>query len=154
MAKLGGWMDWLGAGRQGGRREGADYRLRALPREEILLYVKEIDNRQAERRSNPKETMASTGIAAGVVAFSLLAILMLLPGTYSVLVSHQMETLKQDRAELVNTLREVRAERARMESPEQVETWAQKEFVVPAANAVLYTGPSLEKVAKLNPEGR
>ena len=36
-------MEWLGATKAPARREKTDFRLRALPREDILLFVKEID---------------------------------------------------------------------------------------------------------------
>lgn len=150
MATFGGLMEWLGAAKAPARREKSDFRLRALPREDILLYVKDIDNTGAERTADTRETLANVGMAGGVIATSMLVIALLLPGTYSLVVSHRIEELKQEREQLVNTLRSARAERARLESPAQVEQWAGREFVAPAANAVLYAAPGGETVAKLS----
>lgn len=152
MATLGGLMEWLGAAKAPARRERSDYRLRALPREDILLYVKEIGYEGVERIADRRETLASVSMAGGVLATSLLVIALLLPGTYSMLAGHRIEELKRERTELVNTLRQKRAERARLESPAQVEQWAGEEFVAPAANAVLYAAPGGETVAKLGRE--
>ncbi len=100
-------------------------------REDILLFVKEIDNAGVERVADSKETLANVGMAGGVLATSVLVIALLLPGTYSLVVSHRIEEMKQNREQLVNTLRSMRAERARLESPAQVEQWAATEFVAP-----------------------
>jgi hypothetical protein len=147
-------MEWLGAAKAPARREKSDFRLRALPREDILLYVKEIDNAGVERVADGQETLANVGMAGGVLATSVLVIALLLPGTYSLLVSHRIEELKQDRAQLVNTLRSLRTERAKLESPAQVEQWAAAEYVAPVATAVMYAAPNRETVAKLGQGGR
>lgn len=149
MATIGGLMEWLGATKAPARREKTDFRLRALPREDILLFVKEIDQAGVVRVADGKETLANVGMAGGVLATSLLVIALLLPGTYSMVVSHRIEELKQERAQLTNTLRQKRAERARLESPAQLEQWAGDEFIAPPANAVLYAAPGGETVAKL-----
>lgn len=154
MATLGGLMEWLGAAKAPARREKSDFRLRALPREDILLFVKEIDNAGVERVADGQETLANVGMAGGVLATSVLVIALLLPGTYSLVVSHRIEEMKQNREKLVNTLRTMRAERARLESPAQVERWAAAEFVAPVATAVVYAAPGGETVAKLGQSGR
>lgn len=149
MATLGGLMEWLGASKAPARREKSDFRLRALPREDILLYVKEIDHAGVARVADSKETLASVGMAGGVLAASVMVIALLLPGTYTMVAGHKIEELKQERVQLLNTLRQKRAERARLESPAQVEQWAGNEFIAPAANAVLYAAPGGVTVAKL-----
>lgn len=154
MATLGGLMEWLGAAKAPARREKSDFRLRALPREDILLYVKEIDNAGVDRVADGQETLANVGMAGGVLATSVLVIALLLPGTYSLLVSHRIEEMKQDREQLVNTLRSMRAERAKLESPAQVEQWAATEYVAPVATAVMYAAPGRETVAKLGQGSR
>ncbi|HPT25693.1 MAG TPA: hypothetical protein PLZ95_04670, partial [Bryobacteraceae bacterium] len=97
MATIGGLMEWLGATKAPARREKTDFRLRALPREDILLFVKEIDQAGVVRVADGKETLANVSMAGGVLATSLLVIALLLPGTYSMVVSHRIEELKQER---------------------------------------------------------
>jgi hypothetical protein len=116
--------------------------------------VKEIDNAGVERVADGQETLANVGMAGGVLATSVLVIALLLPGTYSLVVSHRIEAMKQNREQLVNTLRSMRAERAKLESPAQVEQWAATEYVAPVATAVMYAAPNRETVAKLGQGGR
>lgn len=155
MTSLAGLYDWLVAGKAAGkaavrRREGQDYRLRALPREEIHFYVKEIDNTRLVRLPDRRDTASSMALAGGVVLAAALIVLVLTPGGYSLLASRQMERLKTEREHLVNTLRELRVEEARLLSPVQMEQWAGEKFVEPAASAVVFAPPSEGTVASLN----
>ena len=67
MRSLAAVYDWLGAGRpeeeQHQRPEPPDYRLRALPREDIHLYVKPIDNTNVVRVVDKKDWMANIWVA-------------------------------------------------------------------------------------------
>jgi hypothetical protein len=158
MTSLVGLIEWLGAGKAASRaaarrQERDDYRLRALPREDIHLFVKEMDNSRVIRLPDRGDTMASVGMTGGVLMASLLLIGMLLPGTYSMLVSHRIQKLHTQRDVMVNTLRELRVKRAALEGPAEVEKWTGPEFVAPAAGAVLFAGPPQGTVAAL-PRGQ
>lgn len=132
---------------RGGR--AADFRVRSLPKEEIHVYVKAIDNANVVRLVDNKDWRASAGMAGGVIAASLLLILLLLPGGYSLLASRRMEQLKSEREVLVNELRVLRSREAALLSPRQLEEWAGEKFVNPTAAAVVFAPPSKGTVASL-----
>lgn len=153
MTSLAGLYEWLVAGKAASRAasrrgEALDYRIRALPREEILLYVKEIDNTKVVRLTDRKDTAFSLGMAASVVATATLLIALLMPGGYSLLASRRMERLKSEKELLVNTLRELRVKEARMVSAEKLEEWAGTQFVEPTSETALFAPPTKGTVAK------
>jgi hypothetical protein len=145
-------FDWLAAGNAAAQRKQPvnDCRLRALPKEEIHLYVKPIDNTRVVRLVDRKDWAASVGMAGGVVTASLLLILLLLPGGYSMMASRKLEQLRSEREQLVNTLKELRVREAQLLSPRQLEEWAGGKFVDPPASSVVYALPSDEAVAALS----
>lgn len=153
MTRLGAMIGWLTAGRagtrtlgNGGRGEG---RLRPLPKEEIYVFVKAIDNTKLVGVVDQKDWAASAGVAGSVVVASLLLIGLLLPGGVNLLASHRMEALKKERAVLVNELRDLRAKEASLKSPDKLEEYAGDRFVTPAASAVLFAAPGRGTVAAL-----
>lgn len=150
---LGAMFGWLTAGREAGgvldRNNGGDCRLRPLPKEEIYVFVKAIDNTKLVRVVDRKDWAASAGVAGSVVVASLLLIALLLPGGWSLLASHRMEQLKRERAQLVNELRDLRVKEAALKSPEKLEEYAGDRFVTPAATAVVFAAPTQGTVASL-----
>ncbi|QOY91619.1 hypothetical protein [Paludibaculum fermentans] len=154
MTSLAALFDWLAAGKAmssaAARRGNAtDFRLRRLPKEEIHLYVKSIDNTTVVRLVDKKDWLASVGMAGGVLTASLLLIAMLLPGGYTLLASHRMEQLKHDRDRMTNELRVLRSRQAALVSPSQLEQYAGHNFTTPAAAAVIFAPPSKGAVASL-----
>lgn len=153
MTTLGALFGWLTAGKAasgalGGGRRGS-YRLRPLPKEEIYVFVKAIDNTKLVRVVDQKDWAASAGVAGSVVVASLLLIGLLLPGGVNLLVGHRMEALKKERAVLVNELRELRAKEAGLKSPDKLDEYAGDQFVTPAASAVVFAAPARGTVAAL-----
>ena len=79
MRSLAAVYDWLGAGRpepeeeKQQRPEPPDYRLRALPREDIHLYVKPIDNTNVVRVVDKKDWMANIWVAGSALLCSLMS---------------------------------------------------------------------------------
>ncbi|MEJ5368262.1 MAG: hypothetical protein WHT08_08100 [Bryobacteraceae bacterium] len=156
MSGLEALLDWFAAGKEAvasaERREECDARLRALPREELFLYVKPIDNSRvpcvAHRRQVAEWVATSMAAAAG--ALILMATLMV--PAMSFRMSHQLESLKQERAALLNELRALRSEEAQLRSAEKLEQYAGERFVAPPPGAVVYAPPAKSTVAAL--EGR
>lgn len=146
MTSLAGLYDWLVAGKAASRAEGQsdapDYRLRALPREDILLFVKAIDNDNLVEVRDTRDWFASLSMVAGVLVASLVVIALLLPGGYSLLASRRMNALEYERGMLINQLRELRVREAQLLSPRNVDQWAGDRFVTPAANTVVYAAPA------------
>lgn len=146
MTSLAGLYDWLVAGkaasRADGQSEAPDYRLRALPREDILLFVKTIDNENLVAVRDTRDWFASVSMVAGVLAASLLMIALLLPGGYALLASRRMNTLRNERETMINQLRQLRVEEAQLLSPRNMEAWAGSRFVAPAADQVVFAAPA------------
>jgi hypothetical protein len=153
MTSLAALIDWLVADRAAGRRrrEG-DFRLRALPKEEIHLWVKEIDNSRAIRLVDKKDWWRSLGMACGVMMASVLLIALLLPSAYGLLASKRMQDLESHRQALVNQLRELRVREARLTRPENLRQWAGDRFIDPPASSVVYAPPARGTVASLRTE--
>lgn len=154
MTSLAGLYDWLVAGkatsRAPGQSDAPDYRLRALPREDILLFVKAIDNENLVEVRDTRDWFASLSMVAGVLVASVLVIALLLPGGYSLLASRRMNALETERAMLINQLRELRVREAQLLSPRNVDQWAGDRFVAPSANTVVYAAqPGGTEVASL-----
>jgi hypothetical protein len=146
MTSLGALLNWLNAGRalSGTRSRGpeGDCRLRPIPKEEIFVYVKAIDNARMARVVDKKDWAASAGVAGSVIVASLLLIALLLPGGVNLLASHRMEGLKRERAQLVNELRQLRSKEASLKSPDKLLEYAGDRFVTPAATAVVFAAPA------------
>jgi hypothetical protein len=154
MTSLAGLYDWLvadkAASRAEGQSEATDYRLRALPREDILLFVKEIDNDNLVQVRDRSDWAASVSMTVGVLVASLVLIGLLLPGGYSLLASRRVNHLQQQRESMINQLRELRVQEAALLSPRQVEKWAGDRYVTPPASAVVHAVPvSRSTVASL-----
>lgn len=155
MSGLEALQDWFAAGREAaaaaGRRAECDGRLRALPREEIFLYVKPIDNSPVPCVAHRGEVMAWLATAAVVVLGALALMAALLPTASNLTLSHRLEGLKQERAELLNELRDLRSQEASLRSAEQLEQYAGERFVAPAPKALVFAPPARNTVAALDP---
>ncbi|WP_321472451.1 hypothetical protein [uncultured Paludibaculum sp.] len=154
MTSLAALFDWLAAGKAmssaaARRGNSTDFRLRQLPKEEIHLYVKSIDNSTVVRLVDKKDWLASVGMAGGVLTASLLLIATLLPGGYTLLAGHRMEQLKHDRDQMTNELRILRSKEASLLSPTQLEQWGGHDFSTPTAASVIFAPPSKGAVASL-----
>lgn len=153
MSGLEALMDWFAAGREAAAadtgREPCDARLRTLPREEIFLYVKPIDNSRVRCVAHRSEVLAGTVTAAAMLLAALCVIAVLLPPSSMLAMSHEMESLKQERAALLNELRDLRSQEASLRSAERLEQYAGERFVAPSPKALVYAPPAKSTVAAL-----
>jgi len=144
MTSLAALFDWLAAGKSIGQssRAAVDYRVRTLPREEVHLYIKPINNSTVIRLVDQKDWLASVGMAGAVVAASLLLIALLLPGGYSLMASRHMEQLRDERTRLTNQLRILRSREAALLSPQRLQEYAGDKFVTPTAASMIFAPPA------------
>jgi hypothetical protein len=154
MTSLAALFDWLAAGAPEGRAasrngNGTDFRLRTLPKEDIHVFVKSIDNSTVIRLVDNKDSLKSAGMAGGVLLASVMLIALLMPGGFSLLASRQIGQLNSERDQLVNELRQVRTREAELLNPKQLEEWAGQKFHNPAASAMIFAPPSQGTVASL-----
>ena len=154
MRSLAAVYDWLGAGRaeedeRPQRPAPPDYRLRALPREDIHLYVKPIDNTNVVREVDKKDWMANIWVAGSALLCSLMISALVGPSCYGLLASRRIEYLREEHQRLQTQVLALRAQESRLLNPKNVEEWAAGRFVPPTAEQVIYPPPSKETVARL-----
>lgn len=146
-------LDWFAAGREAAqeRERGAaeDARLRALPREEIFLYVKPIDNTQVRCVARRGEWMSGAMTAAVFLVAALCIVAAIVPQTTVLAISHRIEALKEERASLLNEMRRLRSEEASLKSGEKLNQYAGDLFIPPPAKALVYAPPAKPTVASL-----
>lgn len=154
MTSLAALFDWLAAGTPDGRgsardRSATDYRLRSLPKEDIVIFVKTIDNSNVSRLVDATDWRRTVGVAGCVLLVSVMLIASVMPGSISLLASRQIGQLNVEREMLVNELRRVRAREAELLTPSQLDQWAGKEYRNPAASAVIFAPPAAGSVASI-----
>lgn len=125
--------------RETGGTSYESYVLRAIPNEDVGLYVKRIDNSQVAREADPQARSTcwrSIGVAC---AAAVMLIALLLPGAYGLLAGYQIERLKKENAELLTIERSLEIEEARLLSPKRLEELAKlQDLVDPAPDKVVY----------------
>jgi hypothetical protein len=127
-----------------------DCRLRALPKEEIDLYVKRIDNSRLLRPVDNRDFVASIGVSTGAALASILIILLLAPGVYGLLASRTMSKLETEHAQLLNDLRMVEAREGRIFSAQSMRNWKEgAEFIEPTSASTVFAPPTETAVASL-----
>ena len=153
MTSLAALFDWLAAGkavqraRVGGNQAGS--RLRTLPKEEIHLFVKAVDNSRVVRLVDKRDWLQTIGVTCTAITVTVMAIALLLPGGYNLLMSRKVELLKAQRDTRINTLRQLRSEEATLISPQQLQMWGGDKFVTPTAASVIFAPPIGGTVASL-----
>jgi hypothetical protein len=154
MSGLEALLDWFAAGKEAAvesERGGVcEAKLRALPREEIFLYVKPIDNSQVRCVAQRSEWMSGAMTAAVFLMAALAISAAIMPPMAALAISHRIEAMKEERALLINELRRLRSEEAKLRSAEQLEQYAGERFVAPPPKALVYAPPAKSTVASLS----
>ena len=142
------------AERETGRTRYESYALRAIPNEDVALYVKRIDNSQVVRQADPQARSTcwrSIGVACTA---AVLLIALLLPSAYGLLAGYQIERLKKENAELLTVERSLEIEEARLLSPKRLEELAKlQDLVDPAPDKVVYLEGKPDGTVAMNRNG-
>lgn len=152
MATLAGWMEDNEANLPV-RLDGYDRQdsfVRALPNEDVCLWIKTIDNSRVVRHADPKVRNACwrfIGIASIVV---LLVVGQLLPAAYRLLAGYQLNRLEKQHAELMDMRRTLQLDNAVLRSPENLEQLAKLHGMKPAPQRVHDIAPAGEESLALN----
>lgn len=124
--------------------------LRALPNEDLHLYIKRIDNSRLVRQASPKEAGDCWSTIGAVSAVAIVMITTLAPGVAGVMAGYQIEALKQERQKLLNEQRGLEVEEARLLSTERLEQLAREQnMITPASGQVFHLGAGEGTVAEL-----
>lgn len=144
MATLAGWMQDNEANlpMQLDGYDRQDSYVRALPNEDVCLWIKTIDNSRVVRHADPRVRNACwrfIGIASIVV---LLVVGQLLPAAYRLLAGYQLNRLEKQHAELMDIRRTLQLDNAVLRSPRNLEQLAKLHGMKPAPRRVHDIAPA------------
>lgn len=114
-------------------------RLRALPNEDVYLFVKRIDNAGVVRAADPAARKArSKSVATGFIA-AMLIIAGLVPAAYNTMAGFQIESLRAQQAKLKQEQSQLDLQEAELLSPARLDKLAKSlHMAEPPPDAVQY----------------
>ena len=125
--------------------------LRALPNEDIYLFVKKIDNTRVVRESDPKAGVSCWKTIGGFGMGALMLVGLLLPSAYSLLAGYQLHALEAEKQRLTREMATLQLEEARLLSPERLQEVAKAlHFIDPEPARVEYLNPGADGTVAMN----
>jgi hypothetical protein len=114
-------------------------RLRAFANEDILFYVKRIDNSRVVRAADPAARGRCWKLISSVVGAAVLLIGVLLPSAYGLMAGYQIQSLRREAQHLATDQSSLELREAQLLSPQRMQELArQQQFADPAPARVLY----------------
>jgi hypothetical protein len=114
-------------------------RLRPFANEDILFFVKRIDNSRVVRAADPAARGRCWRLIGSVVGAAVLLIGVLLPSSYGLMAGYSIESLRREGQRLDAAQASLELREAQLLSPARIEELArQQQFVEPAPAKVLY----------------
>ncbi len=130
------------------------FALRALPNEDIALWVKAIDNSRVSRQLDTGVRNDLWRFIGGAVAAVALVVGLLLPGAYSWLAGYQLSSLERQHKEQLEQRELLKLEQARAESPKQLQKWAEEHGMkAPDSRRQVYLRPSSDRSVAMKTTG-
>jgi hypothetical protein len=124
------------------------YLVRAIPNDDVCLFVKDIDNTRVVRKVDQVAPKRCLKTIAGFCGAAALLILLLLPGAYSLLAGYEIQNLREKRQQLLIERAGLELEEARLTSPERLEELAKvQDFIDPAPDKIIYLPPTQGSLA-------
>ncbi|HEX5431967.1 MAG TPA: hypothetical protein VFW83_08380 [Bryobacteraceae bacterium] len=121
------------------RRMETSARVRAFANEDILFYVKRIDNSRVVRAADPAGRRRCWKLAGVGLGAAILLICVLLPSAYGILAGYQIQTLKTEGQRLSAEQASLEIQEAGLLSPARIEQLAnEQQFADPAPESVVY----------------
>src|SRR5689334_20107941 len=115
------------------------YKLRALPNEDVYFYFKRIDNAKVVREADPTARARSWKFLGAACLSAIGLISMLLPSAYGLMASYQLHNLQVEHQTLVTEQAKLDLEEAALLSPERLQILAaEQKFVDPTPERVIY----------------
>ena len=113
--------------------------LRAFANEDILFYVKRIDNSGVVRLADPGARARALKMAGSVFGAAVLLIFVLLPSAYGLMAGYRIQSLRQESDRLQAARASLELRESQLLSPERMEQLArEQQFVDPAPQKVVY----------------
>lgn len=117
----------------------ADYRLPALPFEDVYWFVKRVNNSQVMRAADPGARSICWRLLGGTGFVVMLLTAVLLPSVSNLFAGFEYQSLVQEKQRLAIERTSLELQLADATSPGKVETMAaQRGFATPAANRIVY----------------
>jgi len=113
--------------------------LRAFANEDVLFYVKRIDNSGVVRLADPGARVRALKMAGSVFGAAVLLIFVLLPSAYGLMAGYRIQSLRQESDRLQAARASLELRESQLLSPERMEQLArEQQFVDPAPQKVVY----------------
>jgi cell division protein FtsL len=123
-------------------------RIRSFANEDILFYVKRIDNSRVVRAADPASRSRALKLAASMFGAAVLLIGVLLPGAYGLMAGYHIQSLERDNQRLTSEKASLELEESKLLSPARMEELArEQQFVDPAPQKVVYLDGSPASLA-------
>jgi hypothetical protein len=124
---------------QAPRRSDASSRIRPFANEDILFYVKRIDNSGVIRQADPASRGRCWKLIGSVVGAAVLLIGVLLPSAYGLLAGYQIDALQQENQRIEADQASLELKEAQLLSPARMEQLARaQQFMDPGPQMVVY----------------
>src|SRR5580704_426453 len=126
-------------GAQAPRRTDANSRIRPFANEDILFYVKRIDNSGVIRQADPASRGRCWKLIGSVVGAAVLLIGVLLPSAYGLMAGYSIQSLRREGQRMDADQASLELQEAKLLSPARIQEMArQQQFVDPPPAKVLY----------------
>jgi len=127
------------------REAGGEFRLRALPNEEIYFWVREVDNSRVIPQTDPTATKAAVKFIGSACLAVILVVGILVPMAGNILAGYRIHALENQRKELLEERAELELAEAQLLSPARLaELAAMQELVDPAPETTVPLDPAPE----------
>jgi len=128
------------AGRPAGVRAERDpHMLRALPNDDLLFYVKRIDNSRLVRAADPQARGACWSAIGGACVLLALLTSAFFPSVASTIAGYKLEGLRAEERRLLAELRNLDLQQAELLSPARLDKLAKaSNLVTPSSRQVIH----------------
>ena len=121
------------------------YKLRALPNDDVYFYVKRIDNSRVVRQADPQAKGQCLSAIGATCVLAVLAGSVMAPKLGAVLAGYKIQQLRQEQATLHEEKRALEVDEAVLMSPARLDELAQKQKLNrPGFGQVVHLQPSGE----------
>lgn len=114
------------------------FRVRRIPNENIYFFSKAIDNSRLVRERDPKARGNQFRLMAATLGGAALLIAILLPSAYTFIAGHELQSLQQQREQLLAERRRLVVQEAELLTPARLEKYAENQKLSDPGNKIVY----------------
>jgi hypothetical protein len=120
------------------RAESDPFRLRALPNDDVFLYLKMVDNSRIVRAADPRESGHAWSVMSAAAVLLVIGASVVTPKAITILDGYKLEKLKVDNQSLIDRKRELAAREASLLSPERLNEAAKAQRLTSPASSQIF----------------